>query len=197
VNLSGYSIKGKNKEFNQDYFLIKNNKFFISDGCSSVPYSDLGSRMLVHGASVEQTLDVILDSADNLGLEPESLCATLLSGEVDEWGISLKMEGDGVVIWKEKDCEKLLFYEVKFQGNAPYYPIYNQLGIQHTKIGQLFYNSKEGGSGSSYSYRNSEHVYELNWYWKRNEVLNLEWLCVCTDGISEYREQWPQIFNIL
>ncbi|RDJ35534.1 MAG: hypothetical protein DWQ19_12010 [Crenarchaeota archaeon] len=131
----------------QDYAISKANHALISDGCSSAPDTDFGSRLLVKSAE-DQLVETMTCTSEHyspdflpwvfksviknanvtarvLELSVDSLSATLLAVALDESHniFSTICFGDGAVVGKTKEG-KLHIMEYEFQSGAPYYMRY-------------------------------------------------------------------------
>lgn len=128
-----YFTIGKSHDVCQDYAAHNEQAIFVSDGCSSVPDTDIGARLLVQIA--QQVLarylkDNILPSYNELGahvitraqdaclqLQISDMClyATLIVAFEYGEHLYVYMYGDGTVIHNDKT------YSVVYSENSPYY----------------------------------------------------------------------------
>lgn len=125
----------------QDYALSSDKLPFasLSDGCSSNPHSDIGSRILVsklnhlvnRGYSLDNSKEFAFKSKfalENLGYSPDNLNATLMSvGIVEEDGVkSFKVQGfgDGLVVARYRDSQDFYVTDIKYPSGAPFYLSY-------------------------------------------------------------------------
>jgi len=106
----------------------------VSDGCSSSPDTDIGSRLLVqhslntarfgviHG---EDVIFAAFETSSRLQLSRRTLDATLLIAQIDQNRnlINTKIWGDGVVWVKYKDGKEQTI-DIEFSNNAPAYLSY-------------------------------------------------------------------------
>ncbi len=111
----------------------------VSDGCSSAPHTDFGSRLLVKAAelsvhlmhtayhrNLDRLMHTSIEAANifrkTLALPTDSLSATLLAACYDEDAqiFSTICVGDGAIIGKTKDGW-LSIFEYEFKRGAPYY----------------------------------------------------------------------------
>ena len=109
----------------------------LSDGCSSSSDTDIGARLLVKSAesilnteSVQEIGDLhvaaaadALDLAASVGLKPQAVDATLLTGHVHENELVLACSGDGVLM--VQDCLGVIeAYSISYPSGYPFYPTY-------------------------------------------------------------------------
>ena len=138
MNADVFFTIGSTHKVCQDYGISANleNPFvIISDGCSTAPDSDYGSRLLTSAARqhIDQanlsdlrgflygTLSVANTYCRTLGLPPESLSATLLIAKpCNDGGVETFCIGDGVVAGKTSAGE-IYVYEYEFPSGGPYY----------------------------------------------------------------------------
>jgi hypothetical protein len=127
----------------QDYALsfksLAKNFIAVSDGCSSSPNTDFGSRILVkafqnsylsnftypsHSGFLDILWSCAIKSVEQISnLENASLDATLLFANKTEKTIDVTMIGDGTVSVKAKDG--MIFTKtIEYKGNAPLYLSY-------------------------------------------------------------------------
>ena len=135
-------ITGSQHKICQDYARanrnIDNPYVIISDGCSSAPNTDFGSRLLVNSAdsvlsldnsNAESVLETIAIKSflytKILELHPDSLCATLIYLKIEGNAYKSVMCGDGVIAGKRHNGSFFL-KEYAFDSNAPYYLRYSE-----------------------------------------------------------------------
>lgn len=106
---------------------------FISDGCSSAPDTDFGSRFMANAARSlvsKPELDfhpihVAQGYAAAMEMDPNCLHATLGKVEVSHHGnFTASLEGDGFIIARRKEDKKLVVIGIEFSDNTPWYPFY-------------------------------------------------------------------------
>jgi hypothetical protein len=105
----------------------------VSDGCSSSPETDFGSRILtkigineVYGSDYFSPLSLLeraFQVQRTLELSPDCLDATLLLASLHEDDLRVQVWGDGVVHVKFKNRTSTT-WEVQFDDNAPSYMSY-------------------------------------------------------------------------
>lgn len=123
----------------QDYARANNKPFIVlSDGCSSSPETDFGSRILTKSAETcllkffngDPTKDFFLTTIIHawqnslvLNLPIESLDATLLVASIQGSIIKVACRGDGSVVFKKYNGD-IEWYEISYSYNAPAYLSY-------------------------------------------------------------------------
>jgi hypothetical protein len=112
----------------------------LSDGCSSSPDTDIGSRLLVKSAErLLQTSELVCEEgvrvwhgraaesalahASFINLKQESLDATLMTISAGNGRFIVGCSGDGVVALKSRDGD-LDVYSISFTAGYPRYPSY-------------------------------------------------------------------------
>lgn len=187
MDINTFTVIGSDHKICEDYSLnglLPFPFFIISDGCSSAPNTDVGSRILVNMAKknidmllidynlfLETTISQSKVIASLMGIDKESLLATLFIVVKLENKVIVLSVGDGDIIYKTNIINHLNF---EYDKNIPFYPIYikkifenkNNLiitnnGIKETKI---------------FSYIN---YIEL-------PLQDLEWIVCSTDGIKSF-----------
>jgi hypothetical protein len=107
----------------------------VSDGCSSAPDTDFGSRLIVKAAQphvnkecfndIDAFLYGVLSNASTfcrtLQLPDESLCATLLVARINENNFETLVVGDGLVVAKSRRDGMIYVCDYEFKSGAPYY----------------------------------------------------------------------------
>jgi Protein phosphatase 2C len=142
MNADSAFVIGATHSICQDYVVAGNpsttNPYVIlSDGCSSSPDTDIGARLLVKSAesilktvSADDIADLhaaaaaaTLDLAASVGLKPQAVDATLLTGHVQENELVLACSGDGVLM--VQDCSGVIeAYSISYPSGHPFYPAY-------------------------------------------------------------------------
>ena len=139
MNTDVFFTTGTTHKICQDYAL--NNRdpskpfVIVSDGCSSAPDTDFGSRLLVKAAEphiyqecfhdTDAFLYGVLSNAHTycrtLQLPDDSLCATLLLAKIEGNFFKTICVGDGLVATKDAQTGELIIHEYDFESGAPYY----------------------------------------------------------------------------
>ena len=110
----------------------------LADGCSSAIDTDFGARLLVkaaekwiHHPTTKDGIDVgrsaIIEAEayrGALGLDPHSLCATLLFAKADELFFNISVFGDGMVAVRNRENGSFRVTQWEFSSGAPYYLCY-------------------------------------------------------------------------
>ncbi|HVI40673.1 MAG TPA: protein phosphatase 2C domain-containing protein [Anaerovoracaceae bacterium] len=135
---------GKTHHVCQDYAahgsFLKEPFAIVSDGCSSSPDTDFGSRFLTkvcldYFSSLHKVVEVnnlkqIISEADyysrNLGLPAEALDATLLFAKVKDQNYQIVCAGDGVIAKLKRDGA-IEITQIEYDSGAPYYLNYQLL----------------------------------------------------------------------
>ncbi|HET7288033.1 MAG TPA: protein phosphatase 2C domain-containing protein, partial [Pyrinomonadaceae bacterium] len=134
----------------QDYVISRKGYVILSDGCSSSPDTDIGSRLLVK--ALEQLLKkpaeiedlhndaarVALAWANMIGLPPESVDATLMSIHVTGDDVVIACSGDGVIVLESRTGD-LDVYVISSPSGYPFYPSYVH---QPNRLAELVENDR-------------------------------------------------------
>lgn len=119
----------------QDYVVAKNSYVILSDGCSTSPDSDIGSRLLVKAAErqiktnsnpetlPEEAARLALAWAEAMNLPAQSVDATLLSAFIKGDEIVVSCSGDGVIVTETTDGRRDV-YDISYPSGYPLYPSY-------------------------------------------------------------------------
>jgi hypothetical protein len=132
-----YFATGSSHSVCQDYALARDSYVIVSDGCSSSPHTDFGSRFLAHSLdqvfqllrpgdhkiAVDRAATMAITHARSLGLPPECIDATLLYARVAEDFVYFGLCGDGAIAVRHKDGTIDLI-TAAYESGAPYYPSY-------------------------------------------------------------------------
>jgi len=126
--------KGESHQVCEDYAYASFEGFAIlSDGCSSAPDTDFGSRLLVRKKAeqfrkkLNDDLGLVwscLDIVSNCGVSDYSLTATLGYVIKDNHGFHVNFLGDGVIVARDRESKKLEVITLEYSNNAPYYLAY-------------------------------------------------------------------------
>jgi hypothetical protein len=134
----------------QDYVIARNGYVVLSDGCSSSSDTDIGARLLVkaldqrlsRGGDIEdlhrESARVALGWANMLGLQAQSVDATLLSAHIEADDLIIACSGDGVIIL-ESQTGALDVYAISSPSGYPFYPSYMH---QPERLAQLVANDR-------------------------------------------------------
>ena len=129
--------QGSTHDICQDYARAGDAQVALSDGCSSAPHTDFGSRLLVNQFFESRTNEIwndsdfssqflasmVLSQVETLHLPPACLHATLMTLKFER-GVHGIIGGDGVVAIKYCDGQIAVLEKIYLTG-APYYPIYD------------------------------------------------------------------------
>ena len=137
---------GSSHEICQDYAVssLEPARVILSDGCSTAPDSDIGSRLIVLSKTATkyyQTERSIVQraklAAETIGLPEECLSATLLSVEYDLDTLYAEVWGDGVVVARKRNGN-LEVFTIRYKSGAPYYLRYSLDPITEEKYVEKF-----------------------------------------------------------
>jgi hypothetical protein len=201
IHTDSYFALGKTHIVCQDYAATHNQDgkvvLAVSDGCSSSPDTDFGSRILVKIGINEvyesdffsplSLLDRAFQVQKTLELSPDSLDATLLLASVHEDLLKIQVWGDGVIHVKFKNGTTTT-WEVQFDDNAPSYM--NYLGNDNRLIKYL----EKHGKRTLWSCTNNEPMTQVDVEPVREKfwiTLNLSWSEVesaflFSDGVKSF-----------
>jgi hypothetical protein len=203
IQVNSYFAMGKTHTICQDYAATHNADgnvvLAVSDGCSSSPDTDFGSRFLVKTGIIERCVGFVnpdsfgnilrasKNAQENMGLPYHSLDATLILSHVFKNKVHTSMWGDGAIVVKYKDGTSSII-EVDFIDNTPAYLSY--LGSPKTQ-GNYFENH---GSRRVKVYTSNgvtihkipvmPDQYNLSWEFPLDEVRQIFFL---TDGVGSFR----------
>ncbi len=138
MNTDSAFVIGKTHSVCQDYVVATPCGVILSDGCSSSPDTDIGSRLLVKCAEKNfhsgETKDIaslhLLAAADalelawNLGLAPQAVDATLLTAHFEQGELVVACSGDGVIILQNR-WSGIEAYSISYPSGFPCYPSYS------------------------------------------------------------------------
>lgn len=121
----------------QDYAVAspQGDYVILSDGCSSVPDTDIGARLLVKAAQayigLENSQALLAHAVARaeactraLGLSRSCLAATLLVARKQENVIQTLVAGDGVIMARRRQDGAIFIYAYTCEPNAPFYLYY-------------------------------------------------------------------------
>jgi hypothetical protein len=121
----------------QDYATHSEKKAVLSDGCSSMPDTDIGARLICKNelAVFPLAMDNLVAQASFIGIPLNAFHATRMQVRLDDQDpsgplIRVDMEGDGYLIVRGLTPGDVTVLRIEFHNNAPWYPIY-----QHTLTG--------------------------------------------------------------
>ena len=119
----------------QDYAVAKDSYIILSDGCSTSPDTDIGSRLLVKAAEQQiqdrfnpETLNgdaaqLALSWAQAMNLPAQAVDATLLIALIDDDDLFISCSGDGVIVTETNDGRRDI-YDISYPLGYPLYPAY-------------------------------------------------------------------------
>jgi hypothetical protein len=200
LQADSYFALGKTHTVCQDYAAIQQDfggvALAVSDGCSSSPDTDFGSRFLVRGAfntsypslDIQRVLKAAQEAHRALGLEGTCLDATLLFAWVSEGLLSVRAYGDGVVFIRFKDGRSMT-WDISFPGQAPAYPNYLtdsyrlETYLKHVSKREMVVTETPGNTTLV-----SEPIQRENWSFDLQFPLSeIRSVMLCSDGVSSFR----------
>lgn len=199
LQADSYFALGKTHTVCQDYAAIQQEiggvALAVSDGCSSSPDTDFGSRFMVRGAfstsypdfSIHRTLNAASEAYRSLGLETNCLDATLLFARVSEGVLKILVFGDGVVFIRFKDG-RTKTWDVSFPNQAPAYPSYlkdeSRLKAYLSLVSDRNISVNDHGDITLMP----ENLHEKNWSMDLEFPLkDIQSVMLCSDGMSSFR----------
>ncbi len=129
----------------QDYVVANNSYVILSDGCSTSPDTDIGSRLLVKAAEQqiktgpnpvtlhEEAARLALSWAETMGLPAQAVDATLLTAQINDGDLIVRCSGDGVVVTETLDGSRDV-YEISYPSGYPLYPSYLHQPDRHATM---------------------------------------------------------------
>ena len=199
MNADAYFAMGKTHTVCQDYagvrYIEGGVRVAVSDGCSSSPDTDFGSRFLVRAALRESAdlqagalVSEAAKAAEAVGLPPSCLDATLLSATVRGDLLTLDAYGDGVIDLEYRNGSQETF-SIEFEKEAPAYPSYF-LRSEDLDRYLEFYGTRQvtvksnGFGGGVYSGKVSRETYGYSFQVRWEEVRRVT---LCSDGVRSFR----------
>jgi hypothetical protein len=177
----------------QDYVLTNNDpenpELVLSDGCSSSPNTEVGSKLIVLNKLIGN--HIFENYNEYRSILGDYFCdATLLYLETFGDWISIRIYGDGFVLCKFKNG-KIILYNHEYSSNAPYYLSY---GLDDDRRLLYMYNFK--GSKyitNKYTFKESLVTVEKNEYgnvhiptycYLKDEI---ETIIIGSDGMNSFK----------
>jgi len=216
MNPQKLTLIGKNHQVCQDYASVGTPDYpylIISDGCSSSPDTDFGSRLLVKNAEallssgispyrnqsgfVSNVAYSALQNSRALFLQDSCIDATLgVVNKVTDDVFCTVLYGDGVIVKKYKDSNALHFTEVSYRKNFPIYPSYSVRKELKEGLSKLVGNEKIVSSyfinkDDTNLYGQEELILDNNSPETTHSVnvLNLDFIAICTDGVLSFSKK--------
>jgi Protein phosphatase 2C len=135
MNADSIYMIGATHSVCQDYVVANGSYVILSDGCSTSPETDIGSRLLVKATEkqLKNTYDpetlhedaarLALTWAEAIGLPAQAVDATLLTAFNNDDELIVGCSGDGVIVTETTDGSRD-FYEISYPSGYPLYPSY-------------------------------------------------------------------------
>jgi len=210
VNTNAYFALGKSHTVCQDYAESRLEGVdpiqvmaAVSDGCSSSPDTDFGSRFMARAAmvaGVHGTPTAIWNrakaSAQSLMLMPESLDATLLTARVLGDRLWLSAYGDGVIAVQFKDGSRQT-WSISFPGDAPAYMnyLYNERRLKAylNQYGVRVVDCRiTDPKANPVSWAEERQVTESEYSWATDmPMADIQSVTICSDGVRSFRRTTP------
>ncbi len=182
----------------------------VSDGCSTGGNTDIGARIVtlatlralerwhgdrnyIQGAQLES----MKSAQEVLGLRADDMLATCVYALVDQDGVQICIQGDGVAAIKFRDGEMDMF-RIDWNRNAPLYPAYHFTvgsralisgihgGDEHSAFMTLtdcMYSVPEIQHEKKIPFSEAQHGYTLDL--KPSELEEIEFIAVFSDGVTQ------------
>ena len=197
-------VTGKSHRVCQDYARSKGNYVIISDGCSSIPDSDFGSRLLVKIA--EESPDpfdikqVIIDAnsvVTSLALPKYCTDATLLFAKVEDSNVIAKAWGDGVIAAKKTNGD-IEAWNITYPSGYPMYPSYliddrgeklTNMFNGNNRMAEVWNIKGEIEKWGNWSVESADHVIAEtveNAFEVRLKKADYSMVAIFTDGITSF-----------
>ncbi|HZS07367.1 MAG TPA: protein phosphatase 2C domain-containing protein [Blastocatellia bacterium] len=208
---SAFTI-GRTHDVCQDYAVAGSSRepyVIVSDGCSSSPDTDIGSRLLARAAErllrsagnpaavamqelYEQAARKALRRARGMGLGPGCVDATLLTIHVYGDEFVAACYGDGVIALERRDG-RMDVYSINFAESYPCYPAYAHQPERLRLIEERSGNVKEVAhyhrAGRDDELRLSERIVSDNCVETfSGSVADYAFVAVMTDGVHSFAE---------
>lgn len=198
MNFDAHFATGRQHPVCQDYALVRGDVAVVSDGCSSSPMTDFGSRFLCLAASEQETRGGegiavrAHDMARQAGLPDGCVDATLgrlsLLGE-DE--VHAELWGDGVVAGRLREGA-VIYYVVTTPNNAPDYLSYHLFPDRK----RAFLAQAKEGYKEVRVYIEGRLDQVIQWdlltpFVTDYHVGLYELVTICTDGVLSFIEHGP------
>jgi len=169
----------------------------VSDGCSTAPNTDIGSRILTRAILLNYPLNLsesirgAYQATKTLGLTFDSLFATILTLEfTPENQIKAQVSGDGGVIARKRESQELEVYWLNYCSNAPEYLAYLLHTPSYSRFLDSFGNQKaaeittlgpDGEVKSSFAEFPEDLVYERYF-----DPADYDLIAVTSDGVDSF-----------
>jgi len=213
LRADSFLVKGYSHAICEDYILHGNYSrgpyVILSDGCSSVPNTDVGARIICYAAQkylheagkelimpsrhdmVSKIMNRALISCEMLGIDKECLHATLLMMWGDGCGIQVHGWGDGACVIQYDDGT-FEYLEVAFPNEMPKYPLYHVMPEL-----ERAYKQAAGESPTILSFDLKKKHGVLDGYFDNglrehivlDKVSTIKSISIMSDGITSFKDQ--------
>lgn len=204
MHADSYFVTGKAHSVCQDYAFASSGILpfgIVSDGCSSSPLTDIGSRLLTHALvreipalRIKCDTDLIVrvaaaarSTAIALGLPMECLDATLLCCSAWYDGVKVAAIGDGVIACR-KSSGDIEAWHIEYNPSAPEYASYRmdprRLERFYTEFGSLKQITELSGNTTKMT---DSFIFQL-------DIDDAEVVAVMSDGACSFEGlQWRDV----
>jgi len=196
----------------EDYAVSEDNIIIISDGCSSSPNTDIGSRVVCECMKRYNEKNITMTLANNIistmYVPKRCLDVTLLTAFEKENKIIVETIGDGNITFKTKDGIMHVL-SMKYAKSAPYYMSYmynedndkawgnipdNDYTVEYSTIKHI---GKTNGENNHFIETHSTMFdipnCDFNLSRKGNKLYfekkNIEWVALSSDGLNSFYER--------
>jgi len=206
---------GTTHEVCEDYAVSGDDFIIVSDGCSSSPKTDVGSRIACEVAvkyNAYKFPKLVLSPltskmAGLIGLPDHAMDVTFLSAHIEEEKVIIQMIGDGNIIIKSKDGTMYVI-SAEYSRSAPYYISYMS-SPENDKLWdgipgnfyEIDYTIMDGGEPRTYkqdmncSFNEKTFIPNSEFYFgpKMNRIVldikDVDWMALSSDGLRSFYEQ--------
>lgn len=197
-----YAVHGAN--FNDGFAIV-------SDGCSSSPNTDFGSRFLAMGARnafmadftghdldlhsfdellVAKAMDNAISYGDPMHFHYSYLDATMLLAHVRDGKVNVIATGDGVIVTKDKDGV-IIVREITYADGAPVYMNYYRDEPRITELRRVYDCTKTIKTSIVYKDGEDDDVNTVSdklFESFQFDINQYEFVAVMTDGVSSFQK---------
>lgn len=194
MKTDSYFSIGSTHKVCQDYTIHEADHVILSDGCSSVPNSDVGARIISHLTSqrfkrglkhVSVGVEEAVWTSNAMGLNPMCLCATLLTINTTGCNIEATMVGDGCIVSRRRNNKELEIFNLEFVSGAPVYPYYFSDGMIDQYLSEFGDKYKVNGIVQPNGYFTDYKDWILRKPFPINEY---DMVAVFSDGVNSFQE---------
>ena len=196
MNADSIYMIGATHSVCQDYVVANGSYVILSDGCSTSPDTDIGSRLLVKATEQqlkhnhdpetlhEDAARLALRWAEAMGLPAQAVDATLLTAFNNNDELIVSCSGDGVIVTETTDGSRDV-YEISYPSGYPFYPSYLH---QPDRLASLTTNGRSikevkhfSNAGPLRSHRCDSSIYVM-----RLTAANYRFVALISDGVRSF-----------